>query len=461
MDGSKAFFKGRSFKYAIIFIACFVFYGNTIKNNYALDDFIVIGLNHFTTKGIEGIPDIFKYDTFTGCYGSEMKLTGGRYRPLSLATFAIEYQLFGPNPHVSHYINILLLILTAVLLYILLSKIFNSYFKNDNFFDIPFITVLLFIAHPVHTEVVANIKGRDEIMSLAGSLATAIFILKYFDTNKYQYLIIGFFLFFLALLSKENAITFLGVIPLSIYFYKKEKWQKYFYSLLPLITAGLLYFLIRIAALSGTGQAHEDLLNNPFLNANLSEKYATIFYTLGMYIKLLFFPHPLTHDYYPYHIKLVNWNNAFVVISLLVYILLMAYAIFNLRKKSIVSYGILFYLITLSVVSNVFLQVGTFMSERFIFMPSIGFVLIIAWLLFSKILFIVKSNYLKTSILTLILILCLIKTYSRNEVWKDYFTLYTTDVKISGNSARSNTVVSMQLIDKANQGSDSSVKKKI
>ena len=57
-------------------------------------------------------------------------------------------------------------------------------------------------------------------------------------------------------------------------------------------------------------------MNNPFLKIegnqwvpfSGAEKMATIFYTLGYYIKLLLVPHPLTHDYYPRHIDIMNWG---------------------------------------------------------------------------------------------------------------------------------------------------------
>lgn len=454
-------YKNTIFKTGFLIILCFIFYGNTVQNDYTLDDSVAINLNHFTTRGIGGIPDIFKYDSNAGFYGPNVKqFAGGRYRPLSLTTYAIEYHLFGENPHISHYINILFFILTVLFLYVLLSKIFYSYDSKNDFLDLPFIITLLFIAHPIHTEVVANIKGRDEIMALAGSLSATFLILKYIDTEKRRYLIIGSFLFFLALLSKENSVTFLAVVPLTIFYYKNEKLHKYFYSILSLIVATLLYLVIRKAALSGTGPLYENLLSNPFLFATNSQKYATIFYTFGIYLKLLVFPQPLTFDYYPYHIKLLNWNNLIALISFVVHISLLIYALLNLSKKSIVSYGILFYLITFSIVSNFLFPICTFMSERFMFMPSVGFLIVISWIIFYKTPIIAESKYLKYSLLMIILVLCFIKTYNRNKVWKDNFTLYSTDVKTSKNSIKSNIGMANILLIKANQTNDSMMIKK-
>ena len=464
MCGFRKVDNSKFFIIIIVVSACLIFYGNTIPNKYAWDDYVVITLNKFTKKGIDGIPGIFKYDSFVGAFGPDLKnvqTTGGRYRPLSIATFALEYQFFGENPHISHVNNIIFFILTSLFLYLVLSKIFRQYYNKDDFLDFPLIATLIFIAHPVHTEVIANIKGRDEILALAGSLIATLYSLKYIDSKKIIYLIWSFFFFSLALFSKENAVTFLAIVPLSIYFYKKEKWNNYLYTILPLVLATIFYMGIRQLVIGKESVSPSNFFNDPFFYATHSEKYATIFYTLGMYIKLLFFPHPLTADYCPYQIKLVYWNNIISVISLIFYLLLIIYGLWNLSKKSVISYGILFYLITLSLVSNLIFPLGyTFMNERFIFLPSIGFVIIIAWLISNKFYPFVKSNYIKISLILIILVLCFIKTYSRNKAWKDDFTLYTTDVKTSSNSVRNNTVACVALLLEADKIKDSALIKK-
>jgi hypothetical protein len=95
-------------KYILFFIP-FLLYINTLRNNYALDDSIVITENLYVQKGISGIKDIFSNDTFTGFFKMKKDLVqGGRYRPLSLATFAIEKSLWGNRPYLSHLINALL-----------------------------------------------------------------------------------------------------------------------------------------------------------------------------------------------------------------------------------------------------------------------------------------------------------------------------------------------------------------
>lgn len=462
MKTLSSLYKNKWFKPVILTVFCFIFYGNTIPNYYAYDDGMVVIENQFTKSGFAGIPSFFKHDLFYGCFGTDATnlASGGRYRPLPLATFAIEYQFFGKNPYISHFNNILLLVLASLILFILLSKIFSTHLNKNNFFDLPFVTALLFIAHPVHTEVVANIKSRDEIMAMIGSLTTVLFILKYLDTDRYKHLVMSFISFFLALLSKENAITFLAIVPLSIYFYKKENWVKYLISLIPVCLATIFFLIIRMLAVGKFSPPPDDLLNNPYIYATISEKFATIFYVLGIYVKLLFWPHPLTYDYYPYHIKFVNWNNIFTLLSLLVYMSLISYALLKITKKTVISFGILFYIITISVVSNLFIvSAGSFMGERFLFIPSIGFLLIITWFLTVKIPELVQSYNFKMPLLIAILMLCFFKTYSRNKVWRDNFTLFTTDVKTSSNSIQGNMIVARLYLDMANETVDDLLKK--
>lgn len=441
--------------FLIIFILTFVLYGNTLTHDYALDDAIVITQNQFTKKGIDGIKEIFTTEGFTGFFGIKKNLVaGGRYRPLSLVTFAIEWEFFKNSPGLSHFINILLYALTGVLLYLVLSKLLIKYETKHWYFSLPFLSTILFIAHPIHTEVIANIKGRDEIMTFMGAIAALYFTLKYLETNKPVHLVFSSVVFFLALLSKENAITFIAVIPLSVYFFTNHKNAKNFFSVLPLILAALVFLVIRQKVLgSFTAPVARELMNNPFIEMTTGQQYATIFYTLGIYLKLLFFPHPLTFDYYPYHIPIMNWDDVKTILPLIVYLLIGIWGLIGLRKKSIFSFSVLYYLITISIVSNILFSVGAFMNERFVYMSSLGFSLIIAYLAVAKIPIFIKpgksSMIFISGFVLLILVLYSGKTISRNTAWENDFKLFTTDVKVSQNSAKSNCSAGGKLIEEA------------
>jgi tetratricopeptide (TPR) repeat protein len=157
-------------------------------------------------------------------------------------------------------------------------------------------------------------------------------------------------------------------------------------------------------------------------------------FTLGKYVQLLVFPHPLTHDYYPYQVGIRNWGDPLVLGSLVLYLGLAALVVFGWRKKSPIAFGVASYLVTLSIVSNIIFPVGTNMSERFMFMPSVGFAIAISYLIFNLTKKASRNTFLY--IIGAITLLFAIKTFDRNQVWKDNFTLFTTDVHVSQNSAK-------------------------
>jgi tetratricopeptide (TPR) repeat protein len=437
--------------YILLFVFSFLLYGNTLQNKYALDDAIVITQNQFVKKGFSGISDIFSTELFTGFFKVKKNLVeGGRYRPLSLVSFAIEYEFFGQNPFVSHLINILLYALSAIILYLVLFHLF----RETNYYYLPLLASLLWIAHPIHTEAVANIKGRDEILALLASLYTVYLFLRYTDSKKKIYLIMYPFVFFLALLSKETSITFLAIVPLSLYYFTSSDKKNIVQSVLILLIPTIVFLYIRqqiIGAPAVTGASiPKELMNDSFLGMNLGQKYATIFFTLILYIKLLFIPYPLTYDYYPYHIHILDFSNLWVIAAVLFHLLLAVIAFKGIKKKTILSFGILYYAITLSIVSNLLFSIGAFMNERFVYMPSVGWAVVLAYGII-KLSSVVKKQSLKKFYtyggLVLFILPFTILTIYRNPAWANDYILFTTDVKTSFDSAKSTTSAGGKIIE--------------
>ena len=433
---------------------------------------MVITGNQFTKQGFQGIGSILTTDFFTGFFGKDQSMvSGGRYRPLSLVTFAIEYQIFGENPMISHFINVLLFTFICILLLILLRKFASSTgFGNDQdpwYLSAPLLISLLFVAHPVHTEVVANIKSRDEILAFLFCLLTLYFSLKFLEKQKLQMALLSGLTFFLALLAKENSVTFIIIQPITFYFFTRNKTKTNLATVIPLIISTVIFLLIRQAVIGhSTNPLENDLMNNPFVEMTLPQKYATILYTLGLYIKLLIFPHPLTSDYYPYHIPVIHPGDWQAIVPLVIYLLMIAYIFLKIRKKTLAAYCFLYFLVTISIVSNLVFPIGAFMSERFLFMPSLGFCILlgagIIWMgnripAGSQISHLNKK-LLVTGLVTIILTLYAWKTISRNADWYDSYTLFTTDVQVSGNSAKGNEVAGEYIMQKAMQIQDKATK---
>ena len=326
-----------------------------------------------------------------------------------------------------------------------------------------FISTLLFVLHPIHVEAVANVKGRDEILALTGALAALFFTLKYIASEKPIYLVLSGIIFLFGLLAKEHVLTFIALIPLTTYFFTNSSFKKNAISIVPLAIASLIFLYMRNEAIGGDnmfnlsgGSASNDLMNNPFVEMSSTEALATKFYTLGLYVKLLLFPHPLTHDYYPYHIPIMTWGNISTIISFLLYVGMGVFAVLGLRKKSIPAYGIFFFLIPLFAVSNLVVSVGTFMNDRFVFFSSVGFCIILGYLIARKL----PSPIFNLGLLGILVLGYFAKTITRTADWKNSYTLNVSAVRNSPNSARANLYMSTALFKKYAQRETDREKKK-
>lgn len=453
------------FRIFAIIILVLLSYGNTLTLDYALDDRLVIFENDYTLKGTDGIKDVLTKDSFSGYFGHTKNLVaGGRYRPLAQISFILEYELFGNDikdkvgfnrdpkneqlfndtllPFISHLVNILLYMLLCVLVYQTLKIILIKWDHEKWYLSIPFLATILFALHPIHTEAVANIKGRDEIMSMLGAFFALYASIKYVNTKKWYFLILSFFAMLFGLFSKENAITFLAIVPLSIYFLnEKKRSNDYYITLIPLVVASFIFLFIRSKVLGAfmAEEVNPNILNNPFVFATPFEKIATVILTWGIYLKLMIFPHPLTHDYYPHQIEVTNFANPMVLILVIFLIVIIYYSLKWLRKKSILSFATLFFIITFSITSNLLFSVGTFMNERFLFVSLLGFTILVAFGFQFLILKFLKTNkYLPFLLLFPLLTFYVGKTFARNFTWKDDVTLFTTDVLVSSNSIKCN-----------------------
>jgi len=465
----------------IIGILAILFYGNTYKNEIAFDDNIVIVKNEYVLEGFVGIHDILTqdgYDSYYRQFNSANQLSGGRYRPLSLVTFAVEQQFFGAIPkekvdsvlqqqmtnqlqgayekkmlremHTRHIFNVLWFALSVIiLLYFLRYIVFR-----DNL-PMAFIATLLFTIHPIHTEVVANVKSRDEIMSLLFICLTFIFAFKYKERKKKWLLGTALACYFLAFLSKEYAITLLVLLPLAFYLFNGYTVRKSLLSAIPYGLVAVLYLLIRVQIVQpAVDNASANILNNPYAFAIGYEKIATEISTCLRYLELLFYPHPLSSDYSYNQIPYNDFSSPVVWLSIAIHLGMVFGFIYFFRKRNVLCFAIAFYLLNLLLVCNILFDIGATMGERLIYHASLGFVMAVAYLLWlgsERI----KPAYARkialVAFMAIVTVECGFITIARNADWKNNFTLSTSDLKSSPNSVLLNTNVAIALMN----GSDS------
>ncbi len=441
-------------KYQLIILAIIAFClnANTLFNEYAYDDYVVITENKIVEKGINGIPELLTTQYFAGVSINDSALAGARYRPLSLIIFALEHQLFGENAIISHLINILLYTLLAILLY----KFLTTIIFRDQHKYLAFVSCMIFIVHPIHTEIVANVKGRDELLTFIFLLSCFLFFAKYLEKKYRGLLAMSLLTFFLALLTKESAVTSIAIVPLLAYFFLKKTLKESFFVCLPYIFTFFTYMFLRYCVVGAKQYEVADIGNTPYIFAATGQAFATKIYILFKYIVLLCIPTPLSYDYSYNQIPYVNLISTPFIISLLLLTSLIIYSFIYFKRKSIVSFSILYFFVTISIGTNLFIDLGTPLAERMLFQPSLAFCIALAVLLIR---IFEKNMVLSGFLFFTIVLLFSVKTFARNSVWKNNETLFLTDVATSPNSIRTNQNALQVFISKGISETDLQLKK--
>ncbi len=449
-------------KCQILALIGLVFYINSFTSRYALDDNIAIERNSYVQMGIAGIPKILTTDSYYSYYkdmGGDpaQQLKGGRYRPLSEVVFAIEKTMFGwldakPDSkdskteptfilaHIMHLVNIVAYMFCLIAIFYFLDKFLLAKIPGGG--DMAFLATVLFAIHPLHTEVVANIKSLDEILSIGFIMLTFIYSLKYLREKKSkQRLLAGLFLL-LALLSKEYALTMVFFIPFLFYSIEKKKPAEALLASFPYFAVVFIYILLRLNAVgfNNTVVGSTDILSNPYLYATHTQIRATEWFVMGKYLGLLFFPYPLSSDYSYYQIKYHEFTDITVILSIMIYLAIIVWGVILFRKKHVLAFAILFFLFNIFMISNFVIDIGATMGERLVFHSSLGLVIILAYYivkLSAKVPMEMKKIIVFGSV-SVIGIVCLGETIMRNTQWKDDQTLFIHDVGVVPYSCRVN-----------------------
>jgi Tfp pilus assembly protein PilF len=430
---------GKANRYFILFffIWAAILYGNTILNKYSVDDEFVTN-NPMVAKGLKALPEIFStfYVNQQGNIGSNIS----DYRPIVKATYALEYQLWGQKPGVSHGINMLIYWLLSVFLFFLLKRLLKDY--NIIF---PFLFTLIFMAHPVHTEVVASLKNRDEMFAFICGIGAMWFILDYADTRKPRYLAYAFIVFITGFLSKTSILPFLALYPLVLWFFTDFPPKKFIPVVLILLAAALVAMYVPRFFLPHVDRVNYYIENPLYFEKGLWIRLGTGFATLLFYLKLLVYPYPMVY-YYGYDmIPVVSMGNIFALLSFVIHAGLFVYAVMKIREKDILSFAILWYLISISMYSNIAAIAVGIVAVRFVFLASVGFCLALVILIFRvfrtnpRSLTIEIDARLKIlAVVILLLIPSTVLTVTRNRQWRNLWDLYNADIKHQERSANAN-----------------------
>ncbi|MBL7950901.1 MAG: tetratricopeptide repeat protein [Flavobacteriales bacterium] len=454
-----------------------VLYANTVRNDFALDDGLVLNENAYVVEGVGGIGDILSHDSFYGSIGTSAYLSGGRYRPLSLVTYAVEVSLFGVDPAVHHAVNVLLYALCCVLVFRFLGR---HIFPTSRWAVC--CTTLLFTVHPVHTEVIANIKGRDELLSLIFLLLTLHHALLHqrwrerqlepaaesrskrrerersgaANEGRWSHVWAGLS-FCLALLAKENGLAFVLILPVSLYFLTHATIVQALKRSLPVIVVVIGYIALRVVLLEARNNTVQEVMDNPYLYAAPLEKVATILFVQLRYIGLMLWPHPLSYDYSFHQIPYRTFGDPMVLLSLALHVYLLVIVVKGWVRKDLLAWCIVFYLGTLFLISNLAFNIGAPMAERFLFQASLPFLIALTALVRRLLAEVPAPRMLHWSLGALLFSATCLSAFAvmaRNTQWRTGDDLFLHDVAAVPNSVRARTFAGIALIHRSESTKD-------
>lgn len=408
-------------------------YSNTFENGYVLDDVMVAPENAYVKKGVAGIPEILSTTYMQGY----VKMPFDNYRPMSLLTLAIEQQLFDGDPGKSHAINALLFACCVCMLFMFLKELLS---KEQSLMVMA--ACLLFAAHPIHTEVVANIKSRDELLCFLFAITSCYLITKYVREGKALQLACIALCFLLSLLSKETSIT-LPLIALLVGFMINAEKKKVWLVTGVMAATAVAFLVLRqqiLVANHANDSSYIVYIDNQL--AGIKDglvRFCTATMALGLYLKMLVIPAPLSSSYAINTIPDTGINLS-VIVTIAIYLSLTVFGVYSfLKRKNLVpAFAVLFIVVNLAIFSNYFFLIGALFAERFLFFSSAGFCLLVAYLasIAGK-----KREKGPRSLLIITVPLVLVYaglTWGRNTEWKDNMTLFEADVKKMPENARLN-----------------------
>ncbi|MBP9153030.1 MAG: hypothetical protein KBF73_12160, partial [Flavobacteriales bacterium] len=372
--------------FIVVAICSFLQFANTLNHDYAWDDKIIILDNPDVKAGIAGLGEIWHKQH------SDYLHDQIGYRPIVLSTFALEQEFFPMNPKVGHLMNVVYFSLLCMVILLFLQEIVPQNWRFE-----AFLITMLFLVHPLHVEVVANIKSRDEIFQLLFSLLSILFYWKWFQSRKWWLLVISIVSFVLAILSRENAIVTVGLIPLTIMVLGDGTLKQKITGLFPVLLLMALGIAIIVlsqigdlgkAETAGMGIVYEDpALGNGLLYHQVHgiERVLNFNLVLLRYLKNFVWPVDLVYYYGYDYLKVYKSTEWPSILGAVVTVVLFVLTLLGLKYRKTFAYGAIFFFIGIFP----FLQLVNFMpdtmADRFVFGPSLGLSIVgvssVGWML--------------------------------------------------------------------------------
>jgi protein O-mannosyl-transferase len=402
-----------NWKQIFLLVLCIgIVYGQTLFFNFINydDDRMVYNNSSFLGR-LDNIPKSFTQHVFA-TQGEK----GIFYRPLLLVSYIYDYQIWKLNPFGYHLTNLLLHVLVSLLVYLFISKIVKAKFYS-------FIGALIFALHPVQTQPVAWVAGRNDLLLGLFGISTFLFYY-YFRAEKKKYLFALSILFFVAALATKEQGIFLIFAPL-LYeiFFSGLKFKDYSKPLfLRTVAYGIMiacYFLVRYFVFGAVFNGNKYYSVDPML-----QRIVSLPAVIGTYLQLVVFPVNLNlvHDV-PSVSSILNYS---YVVGLIFFFTIIIF-FFRFRKRYPVTVFGLSWLALFILPSSNIIPLPVPVLEHRLYLPMIGFAIFVSGGLYKLKSFSITKNII-TYISILIVIIYSLVSFFRVPVWKNTETIWTNSI---------------------------------
>ena len=368
----------------------------------------------------------------------------GLYRPLTRLSIALDWTVSDGNPHYFHAVNVALHAIAVMLVFLVVRVPLGTLGATA--------AALLFAAHPVHVEAVANVVGRAEVLATLFSLSAAL--LYHWDGVLAEARDVGWRRWIasfgtlaslvLGVASKESALAIPGILIM-------VDWLDGAGSHKPMATGvrrhAVLWFgsvVLAVAwvmlratvvgdiagAFPGPGLYGQDFWGRLWVMAPV----------VLQYLRLFVFPYRLSADYSPDYLPAVPSPTVLGLLGLAALAACIAGALRVRRSTPVITFALAWIGGTLLIVSNLIVPSGVLLAERSMYLPSVGIVLMAGWIVERTI---VRWSRATAAVLAVVLALGVTRTVTRAQVWRDANTFYINLVQDARGSFRSEWTAGM------------------
>ncbi len=420
----------------LLLAACLVCYANGLTGNFTYDDKAIIR-DDVRIHGPAGIGSIFTTPYFGGPRG-----LGTGYRPVLLVSYAVQWWIHDGEALGFHIANVALHALVTILFARFLAGL-----------QVPataaFGAALLFAVHPIHVEAVTSLVGRGETLAAAfvfGFLLAALEIRRR-ERGRIRLIAIALLFYALGVLAKESAavapaLAFLAFCRLEEGSLRRRLVRAFRLGL-PLYAGSAVLltasFLLRRWVLGGFLKARIFRifeLENPLAPLPAGERVSNAAAILLRYVGRLLVPLRLSADESAWSIPVRHGFDVPGIAALFLLATLLVASVLRLRDQPEMSLGFLFFAVAFAPTVNLFFPIGTIFGERLAYLPSAGFVLVLATAILGRARGAAVLSHRRVWLLFAVALAFAARTVVRNPVWKDDETLFTETVRTSPESAK-------------------------